>query len=86
MSCAVAANCLVSSISKHVLHSQSYCCGVVIIIVVELVKFFCAHHMDGHLQAPVKKPTAVFDQQEIGPQSNLVSNIGEKQYTVTAKN
>jgi hypothetical protein len=54
--------------------------------VVELVKLFYAHHMDGHLQAPVKKPTAVFDQQQAGPQSKSVSIVGEKQYTKTKKN
>jgi hypothetical protein len=42
-----------------------------------MVKLFCAHHVDGHLQAAVKIPTAVFDQEQAGPQSKSVSIIEE---------
>ena len=42
---------------------------VIIIVIIILVKLFCAHHaaqnnfVDGQLQAPVKQPPAVIEQE-----------------------
>jgi hypothetical protein len=59
---------------------------VFVVVFVELVKSFCAHHVDGHLQTPMKKPPSVFDQEVGGPQRKSVSVIEEKQSAVLAKN
>jgi len=50
---------------------------IIIVAVVELVKFFCAHHVDGHLQVPVKKPPAVFNREGGRLQRNSVRTIEE---------